>query len=174
VLGGMGLIVLHSGHFSKIFKKLMGTTCDLKWRHDDTERLWVVAPGHPIAEGIGEYIELEEEMYGEHFELVRRGGGLQERPLLPARRGPHLLLPPGPRGEPLLPQPGRAPRHSERGPLGRPHTRSDADLRQHGAAGVGRSADQRRAVGFSERVAFSWRPTGTRMLKESFCRLKEL
>ena len=69
VLDGMGLIVLHSGHFSKIFKKLMGTTCDLKWRHDDTERLWVVAPGHPIAEGIGEYIELEEEMYGEHFDV---------------------------------------------------------------------------------------------------------
>jgi len=69
VLGGMGLIVLHSGHFSKVFKKLMGTTCDLKWRHDDTERLWVVAPGHPIAEGIGEYIELEEEMYGEPFDV---------------------------------------------------------------------------------------------------------
>ena len=69
VLGGMGLIVLHSGHFSKIFKKLMGTTCDLKWRHDDTERLWVVAPGHPIAEGLGEYIELEEEMYGEPFDV---------------------------------------------------------------------------------------------------------
>ena len=31
VLGGMGLVVLHSGHFSKIFKKLMGTGCDLKW-----------------------------------------------------------------------------------------------------------------------------------------------
>ncbi len=69
VLGGMGLIVLHSGHFSKIFKKLMGTTCDLKWRHDDIERLWVVAPGHPIAEGLGEYIELEEEMYGEPFDV---------------------------------------------------------------------------------------------------------
>ncbi len=69
VLSGMGLIVLHSGHFSKIFKSLMGTTCDLKWRHDDTERLWVVAPGHPIAEGVGEYIELEEEMYGEHFDV---------------------------------------------------------------------------------------------------------
>jgi trehalose utilization protein len=69
VLGGMGLVVLHSGHFSKIFRKLMGTTCDLKWRHDARERLWVVAPGHPIAEGIGEYIELEEEMYGEHFDV---------------------------------------------------------------------------------------------------------
>ncbi|MBA2938954.1 ThuA domain-containing protein [Paenibacillus sp. CGMCC 1.16610] len=71
VLAGMGLIVLHSGHFSKIFKKLMGTTCNLKWREaDEKERLWVVAPGHPIAEGIGEYIELEqEEMYGESFEI---------------------------------------------------------------------------------------------------------
>lgn len=71
VLKGMGLIVLHSGHFSKVFKKLMGTTCDLKWREaDEKERLWVVAPGHPIAEGIGEYIELqEEEMYGEHFDI---------------------------------------------------------------------------------------------------------
>ncbi len=69
VLDGMGLILLHSAHFSKIFKKLMGTGCNLKWRHDDRERLWVVAPGHPIAEGIGEYIELEEEMYGEPFDV---------------------------------------------------------------------------------------------------------
>jgi trehalose utilization protein len=71
VLDGMGLIVLHSGHFSKIFKTLMGTSCDLKWREaDEKERLWVVSPSHPIAEGIGEYIELEkEEMYGEHFDI---------------------------------------------------------------------------------------------------------
>ncbi|WP_338787615.1 ThuA domain-containing protein [Metabacillus sp. FJAT-53654] len=71
VLDGMGLIVLHSGHFSKIFKVLMGTSCDLKWREaDEKERLWVVDPTHPIAEGIGEYIELEkEEMYGEHFDI---------------------------------------------------------------------------------------------------------
>jgi trehalose utilization protein len=71
VLDGMGLIVLHSGHFSKIFKELMGTSCDLKWREaDEKERLWVVDPSHPIAEGIGEYIELEkEEMYGEHFDI---------------------------------------------------------------------------------------------------------
>ena len=71
VLDGMGLIVLHSGHFSKIFKKLMGTTCDLKWREaDEKERIWVLNPSHPIAEGLGEYIELEqEEMYGEHFDI---------------------------------------------------------------------------------------------------------
>ncbi|NJM06823.1 trehalose utilization protein ThuA [Candidatus Gracilibacteria bacterium] len=71
VLEGMGLIVLHSGHFSKIFKRLMGTSCDLKWREaNEKERLWVVEPGHPIVEGIGEYIEIErEEMYGEHFDI---------------------------------------------------------------------------------------------------------
>lgn len=71
VLDGMGLIVLHSGHFSKIFKRLMGTTCDLKWREaNERERLWVVSPGHPIAAGLGEYIELDqEEMYGEHFDI---------------------------------------------------------------------------------------------------------
>lgn len=72
VLEGMGLIVLHSGHASKIFARLMGTqTGRLKWREaDEKERLWVVDPSHPIAEGIGEYIELErEEMYGEHFDV---------------------------------------------------------------------------------------------------------
>lgn len=71
VLEGMGLIVLHSGHFSKIFKRLMGTTCDLKWREaNEKERLWVVEPGHPIAEGLGEYFEIpREEMYGERFDI---------------------------------------------------------------------------------------------------------
>lgn len=71
VLQGMGLIVLHSGHFSKIFKKLMGTSCDLKWREaGEKERLWVVKPNHPITQGIGQYIEIEhEEMYGEFFDI---------------------------------------------------------------------------------------------------------
>jgi trehalose utilization protein len=71
VLDGMGLIALHSAHFSKIFKGLMGTSCDLKWREaDERERLWVVAPGHPIAAGLPERIELaREEMYGEHFDI---------------------------------------------------------------------------------------------------------
>jgi trehalose utilization protein len=71
VLEGMGLVVLHSGHFSKVFKRLMGTGCDLKWREiGERERIWCVAPGHPIAEGLPEYIELEHtEMYGEHFDI---------------------------------------------------------------------------------------------------------
>lgn len=68
---GMGLIVLHSGHHSKIFKKLMGTTGNLAWREaDDKERVWVVAPNHPIAQGLGAYFEIPQaEMYGEFFNI---------------------------------------------------------------------------------------------------------
>jgi trehalose utilization protein len=71
VLAGMGLIVLHSGHFSKIFKKMMGTSGKLKWREiGEKERLWVVEPAHPIARGLPEYIELPNaEMYGERFDI---------------------------------------------------------------------------------------------------------
>lgn len=71
VLEGMGLVVLHSGHHSKIFKKLMGTSCSLRWREaGEHERIWVVDPAHPIAEGFGPYFELpEEEMYGEFFDI---------------------------------------------------------------------------------------------------------
>lgn len=71
VWAGMGLIVLHSGHFSKPFKRLMGTGCDLKWREaGERERIWIVEPGHPIAQGLPEQIVLEhEEMYGEHFDI---------------------------------------------------------------------------------------------------------
>ena len=75
VLEGMGLIVMHSGHFSKIFRKLMGTNCSLKWREAaEKERLWNIEPGHPITEGIGEYIELPNtEMYGERFDIPTPG-----------------------------------------------------------------------------------------------------
>jgi trehalose utilization protein len=66
---GMGLIVLHSAHFAKVFKRLMGTPCTLKWREaGERERLWAVNPLHPIAKDVGDYFELEnEEMYGEQF-----------------------------------------------------------------------------------------------------------
>lgn len=71
VLQGMGLIVLHSGHHSKIFKRLMGTTCNLKWREaDDREIFWVTKPGHPILDGIDDHFSLPaEEMYGEFFDV---------------------------------------------------------------------------------------------------------
>lgn len=70
VQAGMGLIVLHSGHDSKPFKRLMGTNCQLRWREQgELERLWIVDPGHPIVDGLdGEYFELPQtEMYGEQF-----------------------------------------------------------------------------------------------------------
>ena len=49
----------------------MGTSCGLKWREaDEKERLWNLQPNHPIMDGIGDYIELEEtEMYGERFDI---------------------------------------------------------------------------------------------------------
>lgn len=72
VLAGMGFIALHSAHHSKPFKLLMGTTCNLKWRSADRERLWCINPTHPIAKGVAEYIELEnEEMYGEQFDIPK-------------------------------------------------------------------------------------------------------
>ena len=75
ILEGMGLIVLHSGHFSKIFKAVTGTTCSLKWREaGEKERLWNIEPSHPITEGIGEYFELPHtEMYGERFDIPQDG-----------------------------------------------------------------------------------------------------
>lgn len=71
VLDGMGLIVLHSGHHSRIFRRLMGTSGDLRWREaGERERIWVVDRSHPIAEGLGDSFVLdEEEMYGEAFDV---------------------------------------------------------------------------------------------------------
>ena len=71
VIQGLGLVVLHSGHFSKIFTKLMGTSCNLKWRDTgEREILWVTRPGHPIVKDIDDHFILErEEMYGEFFDI---------------------------------------------------------------------------------------------------------
>lgn len=71
ILGGMGLIVLHSGHHSKIFRRMLGTTCNLRWRDGDRERIWTIKPNHPIAEGVEETFVLDpEEMYGEPFDIA--------------------------------------------------------------------------------------------------------
>ena len=69
VLKGMGAIFLHSGHHSKPFRLLMGTSCNLTWREDgDMERIWNINPAHPITQGIGRYFELPHvETYGEPF-----------------------------------------------------------------------------------------------------------
>jgi trehalose utilization protein len=71
VLQGMGLVVLHSAHMSKPFTRLMGTSCLLRWREaGEKERLWVVEPGHPIADGLDPWFEIpHEEMYGERFDV---------------------------------------------------------------------------------------------------------
>jgi trehalose utilization protein len=71
VLGGMGLLVLHSAHFSKIFARLMGTACTLDWRsEDDRELVWTVAPAHPVARGVPHPIVIDrQEMYGEPFDV---------------------------------------------------------------------------------------------------------
>jgi len=74
VLEGMGLLVLHSGHASKIFRRLMGTGCMLRWREAaERERIWIVDPSHPISGGLeGEFFELpHSEMYGEYFDIPR-------------------------------------------------------------------------------------------------------
>jgi len=71
VLQGMGFVCFHAVQLSKIFKRLMGTTCLLKWGTvPEKERLWNLEPGHPITEGIGEYFELPQtEMYCERFDI---------------------------------------------------------------------------------------------------------
>jgi trehalose utilization protein len=73
VLQGMGLVVLHSGHHSKLFRRMMGTNCNLAWREQpqgEIERVWVVNPAHPIAEGLPPYFEVpQSEMYGEPFDI---------------------------------------------------------------------------------------------------------
>ena len=151
VLDGMGLIVLHAGHFSKIFKRLMGTSCELKWREDGRrERLWVVDPSHPIAEGVGEsFVLAEEEMYGEHFDIpppdelvfvswfeggeVFRSGCTYRR-----GRGRVFYFRPGPRDAPELSRCERPPRDRQRGALGRRPARSPPDLRERAAGRAAR------------------------------------
>lgn len=71
VRNGMGLIALHSAHYSKVFRALMGTTCALRWRNDGRRELvWTVAPGHPIAAGVPHPVVIpRQEMYGEFFDV---------------------------------------------------------------------------------------------------------
>jgi trehalose utilization protein len=71
VLAGMGLVVLHSAHLSKLFVSLMGTSCTLRWREgEDRELVWTVDPSHPVARGVPHPLELErQEMYGEYFDI---------------------------------------------------------------------------------------------------------
>ncbi|MGE5272724.1 MAG: ThuA domain-containing protein [Verrucomicrobiota bacterium] len=71
VLGGMGFVVLHSGHLSKPFVRLMGTSCHLRWREaDDRELVWTVSPSHPIVDGVPPVFSIpKQETYGEYFDI---------------------------------------------------------------------------------------------------------
>ena len=70
VLDGMGLIVLQSGQGSAIFRRLMGTSCRIDWRHGDRELVWTVNPSHDIAQGLPQPITIpDSEMYGEFFDI---------------------------------------------------------------------------------------------------------
>src|SRR3954467_4426748 len=52
VLGGMALLVLHSAHYSKILKRLLGTSCSLRWRNDgEGELVWTVDTANTIPWG---------------------------------------------------------------------------------------------------------------------------
>lgn len=75
VLGGMGLVVLHSGHKAKIFMRMLGTTCNLRWREvGERERVWVIDPSHPIARGVAPSFSIPHtEMYGEPFDIPDDG-----------------------------------------------------------------------------------------------------
>ncbi len=70
---GMGLILLHSSHVSKIMTRVLGTRCSLRHREiGERERVWNIEPNHPITQGIGDYFEIEhEELYGERFDIPR-------------------------------------------------------------------------------------------------------
>ena len=133
VLGGMGLLALHSAHYSKIFLRLLGTSCSLQWRNaGERELVWTVDPAHPIAAGVPQPIVIDaQEMYGEPSTSRRRTSssssrrscgrrGLPRRLLLPPRPRPDLLLQPRRPGLPRLPPPRRAAGAGQRGPLGAP------------------------------------------------------
>jgi trehalose utilization protein len=73
VLDGMGLVMLHSARRSKLFMRLMGTDCNVRGYRDadETERVWVVDPAHPVVDGLeSEFIELpESQLVAEPFEI---------------------------------------------------------------------------------------------------------
>lgn len=73
---GMGAVFLHSAKNSKPFLRLTGTTsatAPVSWKEPgESERLFVVSPAHPIAEGIPSgYVIPNEEPYCEYFDIPK-------------------------------------------------------------------------------------------------------
>lgn len=73
VRNGLGFVPLHSAHGSKVFRELMGTNCNLRWRNmDEREHIWLIDPRHPVAQGVpAEFALASEEMYGEYFDIPK-------------------------------------------------------------------------------------------------------
>ena len=66
---GMGFIAVHSSHFAKPYKRLMGTACSWREYENDGSALHVSVktPSHPIAKGIVDFYMPATERYGEPF-----------------------------------------------------------------------------------------------------------
>jgi trehalose utilization protein len=66
---GMGFLSLHSSHFAKPNKKLMGTACSWKAYVGDstTLKVTVKSPDHPIAKGIKEFTIDHSERYSDPY-----------------------------------------------------------------------------------------------------------
>ena len=66
---GMGFIALHSSHFAKPYKRLMGTRCSWgEYKADGTSvKITVKEPHHPICQGVKDFELPKIERYGEPF-----------------------------------------------------------------------------------------------------------
>jgi len=72
VRDGMGLVMLHAGIGSKIFRRLMGSSCGVGnlRQSDDWEAVWTISPRHPIARGVPPvFVIPTEEVYCEYFDI---------------------------------------------------------------------------------------------------------
>lgn len=67
--GSMGFIALHSAHFSKPLKAILGTPCSWsEYVADGTSvKITVKEPGHPIAKGVKDFDMPKIERYGEPY-----------------------------------------------------------------------------------------------------------
>lgn len=70
---GMGFIALHSSHFAKPYKRLMGTPCSWgEYKADGTSvKITVKEPNHPIVKGVKDFELPKIERYGEPFAVPK-------------------------------------------------------------------------------------------------------
>ena len=68
---GMGFIAVHSAHFAKVNKRLMGTACSWAAYENDGCKCKVVIkdPSHPIVKGVKEFTLPEIERYSEPYRV---------------------------------------------------------------------------------------------------------